>query len=117
MNPIIRKWIDALRGDKYKQTYGRLCRYEEEGPRHCPLGVLCEIAFLEGLVMRDDYRSGRGYNGAVTGLPDSLSRRAGMTKGLEQSIIAMNDKQRLTFPQIADALEKEFGQRDLFRDP
>jgi len=41
---IAKKWIKALRSGKYKQGENYLKRFNSKGqPRHCCLGVLCEL--------------------------------------------------------------------------
>jgi len=41
---IAKKWVKALRSGKYKQGDGYLKEYNSKNqPRHCCLGVLCEL--------------------------------------------------------------------------
>lgn len=41
---VAKKWIKALRSGKYKQGQSFLKQYNEKNqPRHCCLGVLCEL--------------------------------------------------------------------------
>ena len=42
---VAKKWVKALRSGKYKQgeTYLKQFNYDNEQPRHCCLGVLCEL--------------------------------------------------------------------------
>jgi hypothetical protein len=41
---VAKKWVKALRSGKYKQGQGYLKQFNSKGqPRHCCLGVLCEI--------------------------------------------------------------------------
>lgn len=49
MDPEIKaKWVAALRSGEFEQGSGALCR----GGRYCCLGVLCELAYREGVVAR-----------------------------------------------------------------
>ena len=41
---VAKKWVEALRSGKYKQGEGHLKQFnKKEEPRHCCLGVLCEL--------------------------------------------------------------------------
>lgn len=52
MNPEVKRlWLSALRGGKYKQGQGKL-RMDD---KYCCLGVLCELAFDQGVVKRRKY--------------------------------------------------------------
>ena len=42
---IMKRWVSALRSGEFKQGKGAL---EAKG-KHCCLGVLCELALVEGV--------------------------------------------------------------------
>ncbi len=78
-------WIDALRSGDWKQCTGA---YSDKHGGFCCLGVLGKII---GTPLCSD-----GI--AQTGLTD--------LQGVQ--CVRMNDEHRLTFPEIADVIEKEF---------
>lgn len=51
----IRKWVDALRTQKYKQTSGALREVQSGKAHYCCLGVACEVFRL---AMKEE---GKGY--------------------------------------------------------
>lgn len=87
------KWVRALRSGRYKQGKGLLQR----GERNCCLGVLCRIAKIPFTK-----KAGR--------LDQDMLRKVGLSEVRQTSLITMNDgapyADRLTFPQIADWIEK-----------
>lgn len=79
MNPEVRDlWADALESGEFRQGNGKLTVVVDDVPRHCCLGVLCELAARRGVVSRAT-RNGRvSYDGAVNYLPEVVVRWAGL---------------------------------------
>jgi hypothetical protein len=47
---VARRWVDALRSGKYKQTTHRLAIERNGEVSYCCLGVLCELAVEDGVI-------------------------------------------------------------------
>lgn len=117
MNPEVRdKWIQALRSGKYQQGKSFLNVNDET---FCCLGVLCELAFEEGIVTKDFDKSFFlfSYSGFHEVLPSQVSRWAGFNDSenpncnphyYSPTFTELNDDHQLTFEQIADIIEKNF---------
>ena len=97
-------WTAALRSGQYKQTQATLMRNAGGENSYCCLGVACAIA-KEGLTRRDtrlpNNRNDRTIEDIVPGIMDALD--------LDDDLIAwcidMNDDERKTFDEIADAID------------
>ena len=88
------KWVAALRSGKYKQGRGAL----RKGDTFCCLGVACDLIDKDGW---EDGTFGMGWNGTgceSTDLPFINSDEA-------ISLSELNDKERLSFKEIADYIE------------
>lgn len=116
---IVQKWVDALRSGKYKQGRGGLRVITPEGQKHCCLGVLCEVAKLEGLPVTD--RPGLDgeylFDGAdMLGVPTALREWVGYEN--EEAawsvgtawLPSLNDDRGVTFEGIAALLERTYLQ-------
>lgn len=117
MNKRIKKlWIDALRSGKYKQGRGQL---RSAGNKFCCLGVLCNLHAQEHPEVAKKQKSPRAYMGIEAFLPSEVAQWAGLSE-LEikfgtvfvrngprkgESVINLNDDLKLSFNQIADAIE------------
>ena len=118
MNKRLKKrWLEALRSGKYKQSRGQFKVTEEEHARqvanyfdkksaapvgYCCLGVLCEISpKLKKLVGPDWEDEGRFDRDAAAyaGLSDDLGYA-------QDTLIDLNDQHRKSFKQIANWIEK-----------
>lgn len=121
--------VDALRSGKFRQGTGRLASYDAKSKkvRYCCLGVACEVARANGLVLgREPHRN---YINGSTHYSYGPSRQSGILPhevmvwlGLEvgdpiltydddghvESATALNDELLLSFRQIADALERTY---------
>lgn len=80
---IKRKWVEALRGGKYKQHHHALANPDRSA--HCCLGVL-SVAVVGRLTYPDD---------------DVF----GLTERQRSQLIRMNDDDRKPFAEIADYIE------------
>ena len=121
---VRKKWAENLRSGKYAQGQGML---NNSGKNFCCLGVLCEMAVDEGLLVRGD-ESGTYVNywrasgdrfsskdASNTGLPQNVVEWAGLCdfsgtyrdeNNALTSLIQANDSGK-TFNEIADIIEAE----------
>lgn len=54
MNPAVKeKWLKALRGGDYTQGHHRL--HDVKADAYCCLGVLCDLAARDGVVLEEPY--------------------------------------------------------------
>lgn len=67
---IAKKWVKALRSGKYKQGFGEL-KSSVIHPKHCCLGVLCE------LYIQDTGKGIKDFNSGKQELPSTVMRWAG----------------------------------------
>lgn len=121
MNPEVKAlWNAALRSGKYEQTTESLSR---EG-KYCCLGVLCEVAIENGVEVSKEVLEPEQvvmYDGRSTVLPLSVQRWAGLNdpnpliefdaNPIERiigiaAVSELNDKYRLTFPELADIFDE-----------
>lgn len=106
MNPEVKtRWIEALRSGRYKQTRGQL--RDDEG--FCCLGVLCDISGLGKWDQNGCYR--RNLSGHRLDLPFFVAEWAELPSYPLASdntpLAELNDFSGLTFPQIADIIERD----------
>lgn len=73
------RWVKTLRSGKYKQGKGFLERLRGTGGEFCCLGVLCNLAFEEGVVERREGERAAYYAGANAWLPEEVREWAGMS--------------------------------------
>lgn len=106
MNPLRKKWIDALRSGKYAQYKGQLrCR-----DSFCCLGVLCDVygegKWIDGTVFAEDkvYVTPDGAH-MNTSPHVSICEAAGVNTLVVNHAMSMNDNERKSFAEIADYIE------------
>jgi len=128
------KWVVALRSGEYKQTIGYLGVVLLDGTKaYCCLGVACEVAIKDGLELRVDPNSRPEYaegtpvryggspeirlSGSMFDLPNEVRSLAGLRlsdpaivneKGRREVLSSLNDVEKLSFNEIADAIEKNW---------
>lgn len=86
INPRAKQlWLDALRSNTYTQGEGALHTIDDTGQeRLCCLGVLCQVAMKEGVVLRRTARLDSGgrtiveYNNLDGVLPDPVLQWSGL---------------------------------------
>lgn len=118
---IKEQWVNALRSGVFRQ--GR--RYLAKDGGYCCLGVLCELAYRDGVVTErvefgDGDNSAVVYDGHLFALPGSVMEWAGLDdsnpfapepdRGRPENyprrpLSAMNDNGK-TFTYIADVIER-----------
>ena len=84
------KWIEALRSGKYEQNFGRYSKPNSN--YYCALGV--------GLIANAIIITGHGFN-AQDDL-DEVFYNASKINSLNDAIVDINDRRKLSFPEIAD---------------
>jgi len=96
MTPDLKaKWVAALRSGEFKQGQGVLW---DGIDRFCCLGVLCKVAEIP---------IGSVYTYPTSFMPLGLTRaQTSVCGGGAESFVAMNDS-GVTFPEIADYIERE----------
>lgn len=112
----IRQWLDALRSGNYKQGKGALQRNGE----FCCLGVACEVAIKNelGIKVSHDADGFVQYGTEYNHLPPVVGEWFGFERGdmfnprlgdgIGSDAIRANDELKLSFEEIADALEKRY---------
>jgi len=81
------KWVSALDSGEFKQTRGVL----SDGDYHCALGVLCELAYREGVVEKSTDLSVVSFNGEMAMPPQSVKIWAGIGRLGANVVSGMND--------------------------
>lgn len=124
MRPEVKaKWLAALRSGEYRQAREHL-HVRDEGDRFCCLGVLCEIAANEGVVVREADDGLVTYDDKEDMPPRSVRiwafgeqeflphdpwevayARSDEARAQEVGLATLNDEYGLGFAEIADAIE------------
>lgn len=111
-------WTEALRSGQYMQGTGSLHQRggHDHADRFCCLGVLCDLALKEGVVKRVKYDEAiYAYDDDGSHLPISVQKWAGLTSGnvffstepgRSVSAVTLNDDRKVSFPVIADWIDK-----------
>jgi len=114
MKPELKhKWIKALRSGEYKKSTNVLKRFfKTVEPRHCCMGVLCEL-------MKDDYAPAGvlikqaegvgdfyGCNKSIAAVLDMQTlQEAGVSADHQRTLTSMNDK-GVSWDRISAYIEK-----------
>lgn len=105
---IKEKWVEALRSGDYKQGKSQLAFND----KYCCLGVLCELAFQEGIVekTKTDESNSTYYDNDWAYLPKKVMAWSGIrnNSGAPLSgtaLSVLNDEENYTFDQIADVID------------
>lgn len=106
MDQKIKKlWTDALRSDEYEQGRGCLNRND----RLCCLGVLYEVLIENDVTpikkSEPDLRGRVEYNGEDASLDYNVAGLVGIDEAACERLIAMNDKFKSSFEEIADYID------------
>jgi hypothetical protein len=111
---IAQKWVDALRSGEYEQTQQVLCRITEDGPRHCCLGVLCDLAIKDNVdIITQAHMSADGVSQYIQfdtqGFmpPDSVYNWSELDQDYMDRYAGMNDSDLASFDEIATAIEND----------
>jgi hypothetical protein len=128
---IKKKWLKALRTGQVNGKPVQQTKHVLRGPNEndgtknlCCLGVLCEIAVSEGVLLRDKRKSQGGdmqfyygHNSDDTDLPFEVMAWAGMAKDQTDQLMPtyeagdahlakLNDSHGFSFEAIANEIEK-----------
>lgn len=106
LTAIQRRWVRALDSGNYKQTRGKL--HDNQDNSFCCLGVLCELAALEGVIPPYDESAGYDHNHVC--LPPKVMQWVGLQSswgnfGAEE--LARKNDEGAPFSEIADIIESE----------
>jgi hypothetical protein len=119
---IATKWIEALRSGKYKKIVGCLKKVENyEQGSFCALGVLCDIyqkeseePLAESKRTPTAKKTKVSIDGEFDALPEKVRDWAGLgdseasIPAIHSTVPILNDRQKLSFKEIADVIEKNF---------
>lgn len=105
-------WVDALESGDYKQGVGLLRGGSDLAPRHCCLGVLCEVLIQHPEFGIELQRNGDAYELRVPEEHEdswidggyAACQEAGV--GSRETFWNMNDQERKTFREIAQYLRE-----------
>jgi hypothetical protein len=100
MNDRVKKWIEALRSDKYQQGIECLCY----NGRYCATGVLCEVAVENDVKVEVTWSNGMRYYDDKSSFPPKKVREWIGIESLSD-IILLNDSKHSSFKEIADYIE------------
>lgn len=117
MNKNAKAWLKALRSGEYKQITGTL----KKGVGFCCLGVACDLYSKDKNIRWeiDANDNGNWILGTYADLPSEVSTWLGMGdfasdplvkyKKEQVALTRLNDTEKLSFKQIADAIESDWG--------
>ena len=105
------KWVAALRSGEFKQGFYVLAEKTFNETQYCVLGVLCEIAFREGITAKEtDDLIYDIYDGQDCDLPESVMQWAELEspESIADAFLltTFNDKLRKSFNELADIIER-----------
>jgi hypothetical protein len=103
MNEHAKAWIEALRGGDYVQTTGRLRR---PGKFFWQRDTFCATGVLYDLYLRAQNQSWP-KNARQSHLPDAVLEWAGVSRELEQIVVALNDSGQC-FRDLASIIDARF---------
>lgn len=126
MNPEVKAlWLEALRSGRYDQGMGNLKAGDADDPAYCCLGVLCELAAIDGVIpagqRREDALNDPAYyfNGENEFLPAEVMTWANLDSNngtykenlqlwmADQCLTDHNDN-GMSFTHLADLIEAHF---------
>jgi len=107
-----RKWIKALRSGEYRKSTAVLKRFfRTTEPRHCCIGVLCELVKddfedAKNLIQRRPDFGGHASRTSVGAIMDFRTLgHVGLSNEHQKTLTNMNDK-GASFDRIANWIEK-----------
>jgi len=107
---IMKKWVKALRSGEFEQVKYRL----NENGKHCCLGVLCDLALVDGKVecnVNDENLTIYGAIGKHDVLPEEVMEWSGIKTNKGSlgciSLVLLNDH-GTSFNEIANIIEKHY---------
>lgn len=114
---LVKAWAADLRSGKFAQASGTLHRVDGFGPSpteragYCCLGVLstriCRLKAVKATGWKwDGVRWVKGRDDLPLRLPSEVRQAVGLSASVESALINANDWDDLSFPQIADEIER-----------
>ena len=111
MNTLLNKWLAILRGNNFQQGRGALRSRDDE---FCCLGLLSEAACIPAEKREHEsyvspgtmVHEGWAYDGDMSYVPTTLLEEVGLDFDDGRTLADFNDEEKLTFPQIADEIER-----------
>ena len=100
--PLIKKWVKALRSEKYKQGIGKL--YNSDNNTFCCLGVLAHVS---GLKKSEIHMSGRKHKSKTAHYNKKFIKKHNLEKLSTSELAATNDNGD-SFKNIADYIEETY---------
>ena len=119
LKPVVKKrWLKALRSNKYQQGRGFLCKESPNSQdpskltcKFCCLGVLYDLEGKEWTRDKDTadhwVPSEKDYS-IDEDLPARLADKIGLTQAMSEELMELNDDGEYTFKQIADYIEENY---------
>lgn len=120
------KWLAALRSGEYEQGREQLHYQSKSRESFCCLGVLCDLAFKEGVVTRHQYDDEVRYGdvpdpygdvpdpygvreGEANYLPPEVQEWAGLRRNpaTEAGVLSIRNDEGWSFDRIANLIEKQ----------
>lgn len=118
---IAKKWVAALRSGDFVQQQNGLANADRSA--HCCLGVLCELAILDGVeldMVAESVLNFTAFDRELYTLPLAVQDWAELATstgelvrsrgGDIERLVDLNDALGLNFRTIADVIEKHTGQ-------
>lgn len=99
MNKRVKKWVDALRSDDYKQATGKL----KSNNGYCCIGVACDLINKDKWIIEGSYFS---YDGHIGYMPPKVANLYKIKEKATSKLVELNDGKKYTFKQIADYIVK-----------
>lgn len=101
MNQTVKKkWVEALRSNRYNQTRGTL-----RSPQNCfcVLGVLCDVVDPNG--WGSNKGMSKAWRGSMGVIPSKLCSAIHLKGKDAARLMQMNDGERKSFKELADYIE------------
>lgn len=117
----IQKWLEALRSGSFVQGKGRLKYNIDGGVKYCCLGVACDVAIANGVVLNvndlpfNNFVIDKKYY--FDGYGESLPPKVQIWLGIDDedpqvtsdySAAGLNDSGNYSFAEIADMIEEKY---------
>lgn len=100
----LQAWTAALRSGNYTQIQGKL--RSDDG--YCCLGVLCEIVSPELWDYDAESEEPFMHWGRIDSPANDILDKVGLINSDTYDLIALNDDDKLSFPEIADFIDENY---------
>lgn len=106
INPNMELWLAELETTDRLQSTGSL--YDRDECGFCCLGIACEVAADNGVKLAGDRDRLYGTDGGAY-MPSIVADWLGLTLKQKAECVAMNDREHLSFREIASRLRREMS--------